>query len=89
MFVAAPIDRNFVPHKKRSVLRRNAGLFVDGKTGSGRGASRVVLQAAWEGDCSKLPPGAYCYIGSCRQGIRQVRKCDADRNCGGLEDEPC
>lgn len=28
----AAIDKNFVPHNKRAVLRRHAGLFVDGSS---------------------------------------------------------
>lgn len=91
MFIPAPIDRDFVPYTKRPVLKRNAGLFVDGTGGRGRGVSGVVPQSAlaWEGDCSKLSPGDYCYIGSCSQGSRQVRRCNADHNCGGLYSESC
>lgn len=46
MFVPAPIDKDFVPYTKRPVLKRNAGLFVDGgKSKRGSGA-RVALQQA-------------------------------------------
>ena len=41
MFTPAPIDKNFVPYSKRPVLMNNAGLFVDGAAGKGRGRSRV------------------------------------------------
>jgi hypothetical protein len=43
MFVPGAIDFDFVPYTKRSRLRRNAGLFVDGARG-GSGGSRVVPQ---------------------------------------------
>jgi hypothetical protein len=43
MLAPAPIDSDFVPYTKRRVLRRNAGLFVDG-TGRGRATPRVVLR---------------------------------------------
>jgi hypothetical protein len=46
MFAPAPIDSGFVPYTKRSVLKRNAGLFVDGTAGRGRGTPRVSLQQA-------------------------------------------
>lgn len=44
MFVPAPIDKDFLPYTMRSVLKRNAGLFVDGAAGKNRGGSRVVPQ---------------------------------------------
>jgi hypothetical protein len=44
MFVPAPIDNDFVPYTKRSMMLRNAGLFVDGAATKGRGGSRVVPQ---------------------------------------------
>jgi hypothetical protein len=89
VFRSAPIDKDFVPYTKRPALKRNAGLFVDGGRGRGRSVPRVLPQSVWEGDCSKLPPNAYCYIGSCIQGKRLTRMCDADRNCGDVQEEPC
>jgi hypothetical protein len=44
MFTPAPIDHSFVPYTKRPKLKRNAGLFVDGRAGKGRGTARVVPQ---------------------------------------------
>lgn len=44
MYTPAPIDKDFVPYSKRPVLRRNAGLFVDGAAKRDSGASRVVPQ---------------------------------------------
>jgi hypothetical protein len=57
MFVPAPIDKNFVPHTRRPVLRRNAGLFVDAGAGGNAGISRVVPQSR---DCAGRPDGAPC-----------------------------
>ena len=54
MFVPAPIDKSFVPYTKRPMLRRNAGLFVDG--GAGRG--RVVPQVA---SCARKPDCTPCH----------------------------
>jgi hypothetical protein len=70
MFVPAPIEKDFVPYTKRSVLRRNAGLFVDGTFGRGRTGSRVVPQ---QGQCSNGPAdnGKQCGpggVGRCLDG---------------------
>ena len=70
MFVPAPIDRNFVPHTKRLVLRHNAGLFVDGKAGRDANSSRVALQIAeCAGKRDGTPcgpfPGMVCEDGEC------------------------
>jgi hypothetical protein len=48
MIVRARIDKDFVPFTKRPILRRNAGLFVDG-SGRGRGGARVLAQT---GECT-------------------------------------
>jgi hypothetical protein len=51
MLAPAPIDSDFVPYTKRRVLKRNAGLFVDG-AGRGRATPRVTLQQlAWNFPC--------------------------------------
>jgi hypothetical protein len=70
MFVPIPIDRDFVPHTKKPVLRRNAGLFVDGKAGGNAGTSRVVPQIAeCAGKRDGTPcgpfPGMVCIEGEC------------------------
>lgn len=68
MFVPAPIDRDFVPYTKRAVLKHNAGLFVDGVAGRGRGTARVVPQQC-PTSCYNLPDGTPCganCTGSCR-----------------------
>jgi hypothetical protein len=76
MFVPAPIDKEFVPYTKRSVLRTNAGLFVDRATGRGRKARRVVQQQVDE--CSGRPD---CYPCGYINGTPYYR-C-LDQKCGG------
>jgi hypothetical protein len=46
MFVPAPIDDSDVLYTMRPKLKRNAGFFVDGTAGRGRGMPRVVPQQA-------------------------------------------
>jgi hypothetical protein len=74
MFTPAPIDLNFVPYTKRRVLKRNAGLFVDGAAGAGRSGGRVTPQSAscagrsdCSGPCHVFPDGTalYCMGGEC------------------------
>jgi hypothetical protein len=69
MFAPAPIDNDFVPYTKRPVLKRNAGLFVDGTAGRGRGTPRVVPQ-------QQIPCVQHC-MNRTTDGLR----CGA--NCGG------
>jgi len=57
MLTPAPIDNDVVPYTKRPVLRRNAGLFVDGNAGRSRGAPRVVPQIA---ECAGKEDGTPC-----------------------------
>jgi hypothetical protein len=57
MFVPNPIDKNYIPYTKRPVLRRNAGLFVDGKSRGSRSSGRVVPQIA---ECAGKPDGTPC-----------------------------
>jgi hypothetical protein len=74
MFTPAPIDKDFVPYTKRPVLKRNAGLFVDGGRGRGRGGARVVPQnrecaGQWNGKPCGYYPGMYCCDGECKFGL--------------------
>lgn len=72
MNTPAPIDKSFVPHTKRPVLARNAGLFVD-STSRARGAMLVAPQSA---DCAGKPNGTpcgyyanmFCCDGECKFG---------------------
>jgi hypothetical protein len=68
MFVPALMDKDFVPYTKRPVLKRNAGLFVDGAAGRRRGTVRVAPQ--------QIPCVQQC-IDRTTDGMR----CGA--NCGG------
>jgi hypothetical protein len=91
MYTPVSVDKDFVPYTKRPVLKRNAGLFVDGAAGRGGSVPRVFPQSSppWEGDCSKLGPNAPCYIGSCIQGKYLYRTCDSDYNCGDVHEDSC
>jgi hypothetical protein len=68
MFAPAPIDSDFVPYTKRPVLKRNAGLFVDG-VGRGRGTPRVV-------------PQQVACIPYCKDRTTDGMRCGA--NCAGI-----
>jgi hypothetical protein len=72
MFVPAPIDHDFVPYTKRAVRKYNAGLFVEGKRGTGGAVPHAVPQIkgcsgkpdCW-GPCHTFPDGTHLY---CRNG---------------------
>jgi hypothetical protein len=70
MFVPAPIDSDFLPYTKRPVLKRNAGLFVDGTARRGRGA-RVVPQNY---QCGPNDIGKAC-------GVNNAGICCPDLTC--------
>ncbi len=80
MFTPAPIDKDFVPYNKRPVLKRNAGLFVDGTGGRGRGASRVVPQSI---DCAGQSTGTACGVVYTSGGQQYRRTCSSDGECTG------
>jgi hypothetical protein len=50
----APVPDYVAPYTKRPVLRHNAGLFVDGGRGKGRGGVHVVPQN--QANLGHLPP---------------------------------
>jgi hypothetical protein len=81
MFKPAPIDKDFVPYTKRPVLRRNAGLFVDGARGRGRGGARVLPQQSALlnfQECVGKPAGVPCgYWNGVPHGT-----CDGHGGCG-------
>ncbi len=81
MFVPAPIDNNYVPYTKRSVLKRNAGLFVDGSRGRARRAGRVAPQTSpfVGGPCDNL---ATCQLCGPRGKDRDHDMvCNSEGNC--------
>ena len=61
MLAPALITRDFVPHTKRPVFRRNAALFVDGSTGKGSREARVVPQCL--PSCVPGNDGVACGVG--------------------------
>lgn len=68
MYTPEPITMDLVPYTKRVLLKQNARLFVDGRGGRSRGASRVLPQSL---DCANKSAGTPCgfwnnqYHGSC------------------------
>jgi hypothetical protein len=80
MFVPSPIDNSYVPYTKRSVLKLNAGLFVDEASGKRRGGPRVMPQQQ-EANCTTAPPGTICWRGACdpTTRIQPVLRCDSFR----------
>jgi hypothetical protein len=89
MFVPVPLDNSYVPYTKRSVLRCNAGLFVDGAPGKGRGGPRVVPQRQ-EADCTRSPPDTICWRGACDPASRMqpVLRCQNYR-CTKSDEVSC
>jgi hypothetical protein len=79
MFTPAPIDKNFVPHARRSVLPSDAGLIVHG-TVSGASRAKVVPQ---EADCGTAAPGTICWTGPCDPSTRTrpVLRCNGSDGC--------
>jgi len=71
MVAPAPIPQYVAPYTKRTVLRHNASLFVDGGRGRGHGGARVVPQI---GDCAGMPDGTPC--GPLYNGRRLMRCVD-------------
>jgi hypothetical protein len=73
MLAPALIESDFIPYTKRRVVKRNAGLFVDGGAGRGGGTPRVVLQQAPcvidcvgnEGRCCGVNGAGRCVGGIC------------------------
>lgn len=81
MYVPGPIDKSYVPHTKRPVLRGTAALFVDPSSRRTGSASLVVPQQSSE--CAVLPQGSRCGVVYTSNGQKYQRTCGADGQCDG------
>jgi hypothetical protein len=75
MFKPAPIDLAFTPYTHRRRLRKNAGLFVEGRRAARSMAARVVLQTRRNFD--PCPDPSY-YCKKCAHGVGY---CDSQGYC--------